>query len=150
MDDHRYPLEPPMGAGWTNVRERAELDAERFRRELLLWRHVAADRGWRCDGYGYADRGAADHAPLRRVYTAQRTCARAQDLVVRCGGCCTPLRSMTSAGEIEIGRLWPSRWRRKPREKWVPLCCLDRRVPVRARRPSALWNITAFRRSPRE
>ncbi len=60
----------------------AELGDERSGRELLFWRNVAADRGGRGDGYGHADRGATDHAPLRRIYAAQRTDSRPPHLVV--------------------------------------------------------------------
>ncbi len=51
--------------------------------EFLFWWNVAADRGGRGHGYGYADRGAADHAPLRWIYAAQRTHPRPPKLVLK-------------------------------------------------------------------
>ena len=52
------------GRAGTVLRRPAELGHEWFGRDLLLWRNVAADCGGRGDGYGDADRGAVDHAPL--------------------------------------------------------------------------------------
>ncbi len=36
---------------------------------VLLWWHLAADRRRRGHGYGKSNRSAADHAPLRRLYS---------------------------------------------------------------------------------
>ena len=49
---------------------RAAVPAGRSGRDLLLWRNVAADRRRRGDGHRQPDRGATDHAPLRRLYAA--------------------------------------------------------------------------------
>ena len=40
---------------------------EGLEHHVLLWRHLAADRGWRGDGYRAADRSAVGDAELRRV-----------------------------------------------------------------------------------
>ena len=53
----------PLVGNWVDASAPA-LPAGRSERELLLRRHVAADRGGRRDGYGQPDRSAADHAPL--------------------------------------------------------------------------------------
>src|SRR5271170_8274006 len=60
-----------------------------------------------------------------------------------------PRPSIWGAGETELGRLGPNRWRRKPRVKWVLWCCSDHRVPEKALRPSASWNATGFPRCRR-
>ena len=46
------------------------LAAGRAGSQLLLRRHVPADRGGRGHGHGQPDRGAVDHAPLRRLHAA--------------------------------------------------------------------------------
>ena len=46
------------------LREPASLDHARPGGQLLLWRHLAADRGGCGHGYHQPDRIAADHAPL--------------------------------------------------------------------------------------
>ena len=46
------------------VQRPADMGAARFERELLLWRHIAADRGGRGHGHGQPDRIATGHAPL--------------------------------------------------------------------------------------
>ncbi len=48
------------------------LAAGRLERELLLRRHVAADRGGRRDGYRQPGGSAIDHAALRRLHAAFR------------------------------------------------------------------------------
>ena len=53
------------------------IPAGRAERAVLFRRHVAADRGRRGDGHHQPDRGAADHAPLRRIYAARRANSRA-------------------------------------------------------------------------
>ena len=65
------------------LRAPAGMDHQRFERELLLRRNFAADRGWRGHGYGQPDRVATDHAPLRRLYAAQRTHSRTPGDVVK-------------------------------------------------------------------
>src|SRR5215470_2166541 len=54
---------------------------ERAGCELLFRRNLAADRGRRRHGHGHPDRGAVDHASLRRLYAALRTNSRPPDLV---------------------------------------------------------------------
>ena len=50
--------------GPRRVQRLADVGAARFERELLLWRHIAADCGGRGHGYGEPDRVATGHAPL--------------------------------------------------------------------------------------
>ena len=69
-----------LWAAGSIFRAPAHLGDERFGRDLLFRRHVAADRGRRGHGYGDPDRSAADHAPLRRIYAAQRTHSRRRTL----------------------------------------------------------------------
>ena len=57
-------------------------------RPVLFRRHLAADRGGRGHGHHQPDRGAADHAPLRRVYAASGTSPRAPQLVLDGRGKC--------------------------------------------------------------
>ncbi len=71
-----------LSADWSVFRTAADLGDEWFGRQLLFWRHVAADCGGRRHGYGDPDRSAAGDAPLRRVYPAQRADPRPPDLVV--------------------------------------------------------------------
>ena len=72
-------------ADWRVFRAAADMGDERIGRELLFWRHIAADRGRRGHGHGDADRSAAGHAPLRRLHSAQRTHPRPPHVVVsRC------------------------------------------------------------------
>ena len=78
-------------ADWRVLRAPAYLGDERVERELLFWRHVAADRGGRGHGHGDADRSAAGDASLRRLYAAQRTHSRPPDLVVSNVGASVPL-----------------------------------------------------------
>ena len=59
----------------------SHLDHQRVEREFLFWRYVAADRCGRGNGHGAADRSAADHASLRRIYPAQWTHSRPPQLV---------------------------------------------------------------------
>ena len=77
---HLNHLYGPVGAFFehlpTWVHQRSE-------RELLLRRHLTADRGGRGHGYGEPGGIAVDHAPLRRIYAAQWTHARAPGDVVR-------------------------------------------------------------------
>ena len=80
---HLNHLSGPVGQ---ILRSAADLGDERFGRELLLWRNVAADRGRRGHGYGDADRGAVDHAPLRWIHAAQRTHSRPPYVVRRTFG----------------------------------------------------------------
>ena len=58
------------------LRRTAQLGDEWFGREFLFRWNIAADRGWRGDGYGDADRSAIDHAALRRIHSAQRAYSR--------------------------------------------------------------------------
>ncbi len=60
----------------------AALPAGRPGGDLLFRRHVPADRGGRGHGYRQPDRGAVDHAPLRRVYAARRQDSRAPERVL--------------------------------------------------------------------
>ena len=85
VDDHRHSPQPSSGRAGKSVRNPAELGDEWVGSELLLWRNVVADRSGRGDGYGHADRGAADHAPLRWIYAAQRKDSRPPDLVIGLG-----------------------------------------------------------------
>ena len=72
----------PLWLGGRLVREASGVGDERVGSEFLFWRNVAADRGGRGHGYGYAGRGPADHAALRWIHAAQRTDSRPQELVV--------------------------------------------------------------------
>ena len=49
---------------------------------VLFRRHVPADRGGRGHGHDQPDRGAVDHAPLRRIYAARRARIRGRRSVV--------------------------------------------------------------------
>src|SRR5712671_6067577 len=127
VDDCRHSPQPSaVLAGRNAIRAASGMDDERARREFLFWRNVVADRGGRGHGYGDTDRGAVNHAPLRWIYAAQRAHSRPPQLVV---GENAFLRRVTpqdvlgllhldglmegSSGTL-FGRLWPTRWRRKP------------------------------------
>ena len=63
------------------LRPPAHLDHQRSRRQLLLRRHLAADRRRRRHGHRPADRIAAHHAPLRRLLSQVRPHPRPPELV---------------------------------------------------------------------
>ena len=67
----RHQAAAPAAGRELHRRAFPALAAGRPGRELLFRRHLAADRGGRGDGHGEPDRGAVDHAPLRRLHAAR-------------------------------------------------------------------------------
>ena len=71
----------PLIGNWID-RVAPAVPAGRLERQLLLRRHVAADRGRRGDGHDQPDRSAADHAALRRLHSAVGPHSRAPEQLV--------------------------------------------------------------------
>ncbi len=86
VDDRRYPPESPAGGHGGLFRKITHLGDQRLGSELLLRRHISADRYRCCHGHGDPGRGAVDHAALRWILLAQRAHPRATDLVIVCAG----------------------------------------------------------------
>jgi preprotein translocase subunit SecY len=80
VSDQRYPLQPSV-ADRRFLRPVADVDDERTRCELLLRRHLAADRRRRSHGHGAAGRIATHHAPLRRLLSQEWPHPRPAQLV---------------------------------------------------------------------
>ena len=99
------------------------LGDERFGREFLLWRNVAADRGGRGNGYGHTDRIATHHASLRWIHAEERAHPRpplvagSSNKTDRAVG--TSLRIRGNWHGRKSWRLRHCEWPKKPCEHWT-------------------------------